>query len=74
MKTHAVPCPTCNAPIDADCLPIGIQPGFTHTARSDAYARTQPRPVHGRVTCYDTDPVEPELPENKGGGKQVTIG
>ena len=73
MKTHAVPYPKCAAPIGADCLPIDIKPGFTHRERSDAYLRTQPRPAHARVTCYDEPAMEPEVPVKREGGKQVTI-
>lgn len=74
MRTHSVPCPTCHAPALVGCYPIGIEPGMTHIARSDAYARTQPRPTQGRPTCYDQPEEEPALPVNRGGGRQVTIG
>lgn len=70
MKTHRVPCPTRQAPAGQPC---DDPAGYTHIARSDAYLRTQPRPAHARVTCYDEPAMEPEVPVKREGGKPTSI-
>ena len=68
-KPADLACPKCHAGPLQPC-----EGDLTHRERAEAWSRAQPRPEPARPTCYDEEPAEPVLPENRGGGKQVTIG
>jgi hypothetical protein len=71
VTPSAFTCPRCHAAALAPCTPVDgdIPEGYTHRARSEAWAMAQPRPARAVVTLYDDgyEPVEP-------GPGQVRIG
>lgn len=70
MKPLNLTCPRCHAGPLARCEDPD---GYTHRERAEAWALAQPKPPPKPIAPDPEPEAAPELPPNRGGGKQTLM-